>query len=97
VDIVCVGAVVGYAQDPDQCLARLASLLAVGGTLINLEMNQRWMGRYISYRYDYQNLSVERIEKVLQRNGCSVQIKPFSLRHLPAKMTRVGVIARKVG
>lgn len=96
VDIICVGAVVGYAQNPDDCIQRLANLLAPGGTLINLEMNQQWMGRYVSDRYDYQNLSVDRMKTVLQRCGCCVQIKPFSLRHLPAKLTRVGVVARKL-
>lgn len=95
IDVICVGAVVGYAQDIDQCLVGLADLLAIGGTLINLEMNEAWMGRYISYRYDYQCVPVERMKAVLQRCGCRVRVNSFSLRHLPAKLTRVGVVARK--
>jgi ubiquinone/menaquinone biosynthesis C-methylase UbiE len=94
-DIICVGAVVGYAESTEQSLRELIRLLAPGGTLINLEMSESPTGRFISRRYHYSNIALSRMQQILLEEGCSVCMKRLSLVHLPAKFTRVAIIAHK--
>jgi ubiquinone/menaquinone biosynthesis C-methylase UbiE len=94
-DLICVGAVLGYADDTKQSLGHLVRLLRPGGYLVNLEMNEGIGGRFVSHRYHYRNLPIAQIREVLQRAGCEVQEKPFRASHFPAKLTRMAIIARK--
>ena len=93
--LICIGAVVGYAEDTEASLHRLSRLLAPSGILLNLEMNQSLTGRYVSRRYHYQNLSHEKICKVLADSDCQVTTQHLRLGHLPAKLTRTAIIARR--
>jgi ubiquinone/menaquinone biosynthesis C-methylase UbiE len=93
--VVCVGAVVGYSSDIEESLRKLICLLAPGGTLINMEMSESATGQYVSRRYHYHNISLSRMKEVLQQEGCEVSQTHLGFVHLPAKMTRVGIIARK--
>ena len=95
--LICVGAVVGYAEDIQVSLQHLARLLAPGGILLNLEMSQSLTGRYVSHRYHYHNLSHTEICSILQKSGCEVTTSHLRLRHLPAKLTRMAIIARRDG
>ena len=94
-DLICVGAVVGYASDTPQTLRDLVRLLAPGGQLINLEMNESPTGRFVSRRYHYRNISLREMSEVLRDEGCEVNAKVFQLKHLPAKFTRTCIIAKK--
>lgn len=94
-DLICIGAVVGYAGDTEHSLRELARLLAPGGYLLNLEMNESPTGRFVSHRYHYENISIRQICECLQQQGLSVKQRKFSLRHLPAKFTRTAIIAQK--
>ena len=93
--LICVGAVVGYAKDTQASLQQFSRLLAPGGILLNLEMSQSLTGRYVSHRYHYRNLSHERICRVLEDSDCEVTTQHLRLRHLPAKLTRTAIIARR--
>ena len=93
--VVCVGAVVGYSSDIEESLRKLVRLLVPGGTLINMEMSESATGQYVSRRYHYHNISLSRMKEVLQQEGCEVSQTHLGFVHLPAKMTRVGIIARK--
>lgn len=93
-DVVCIGAVVGYAQDTETSLRELVGLLAPGGMLINIEMNESPTGRFVSKRYHYSNIALSRMQQVLESEGCTVTRRKLSLSQLPAKFTRVAVIAR---
>ena len=93
--LICVGAVVGYAQDTEASLKQLAALLAPGGVLLNLEMSQSLTGRFVSHRYHYHNLSHATICKVLEESDCQVTTQHLRLRHLPAKLTRTAIIAKR--
>lgn len=94
-DLICVGAVVGYAASTESSVRELVRLLAPGGMLLNLEMSESPTGRFVSRRYSYSNITLSLMQQVLRESGCSVQMTRLSLRHLPAKFTRVAVIARK--
>jgi ubiquinone/menaquinone biosynthesis C-methylase UbiE len=94
-NVVCVGAVVGYADNIEESLRSLVRLLAPGGMLINIEMNESIVGRYVSKRYHYHNISVLRMLEVLREAGCQAENHPLKLRFLPAKFTRTAVIAKK--
>lgn len=94
-DLICVGAVVGYADDTAESLRQLVRLLAPGGYLINIEMNESLTGRFVSHRYHYFNIPLQQMQKVLQDEGCEVTTTKFALRHFPAKLTRTGIVARK--
>ena len=94
-DLICVGAVVGYAASTESSVRELVRLLAPGGMLLNLEMSESPTGRFVSRRYSYSNIALSLMQQVLRESGCSVQLTRLSLRHLPAKFTRVAVIARK--
>ena len=93
--LICVGAVVGYAQDTEASLKQLAALLAPGGVLLNLEMSQSLTGRFVSHRYHYHNLPHARICEVLEASNCQVTTQHLRLRHLPAKLTRTAIIAKR--
>lgn len=93
--LICVGAVVGYAKDTEASLKQLAALLAPGGVLLNLEMSQSLTGRFVSHRYHYHNLSHAKICEVLEDACCQVTTQHLRLRHLPAKLTRTAIIARR--
>lgn len=94
-DIICVGAVVGYAEDAEHSLRQLVGLLKPGGYLINLEMNESPTGRYVSRRFHYSNISLSRMQDVIREAGCDVSARKFRVVHLPAKFTRTGIVARK--
>ncbi len=93
--VVCVGAVVGYSSDIESSLGKLVRLLKPGGTLINMEMSESPTGRYVSRRYHYHNISLTRMREALQQQGCEVEQTHLGVVHLPAKLTRVAIIARK--
>jgi trans-aconitate methyltransferase len=93
--LICIGAVVGYSDDIEASLRQLVHLLAPGGTLINMEMNDNLIGRYISKRYHYRNISLRRMVQVLSEADCEVVNKRLMLRHLPAKITRTAILATK--
>lgn len=94
-DLVCVGAVVGYARDPEDCLHQLLQLLAPGGHLINIEMNESPTGRFVSHRYHYRNITLDRLQQVIRHAGCEATAIRLSLKYFPAMLTRAAVIARK--
>ncbi len=95
-DLICVGAVVGYASDTASSLQSLVDLLAVGGYLINIEMNESPAGKFVSNRYHYANIPISRMQQVIRDCGCEVTTTKFSLRHLPAKFTRTAIVAHKI-
>jgi ubiquinone/menaquinone biosynthesis C-methylase UbiE len=93
--LICIGAVVGYSNDIEASLRMLVELLSPGGTLINIEMNENLLGRYVSKRYHYRNLPLSRMVQVLSEAGCDVVHQKLNLRHLPAKFTRTAILATK--
>ncbi len=93
--LICLGAVVGYSSCTETSLRELISLLAPGGVLINLEMNESPSGRFFSKRYHYSNITLSRMEQLFQDEGCKVLLRRFQIRHLPAKLTRVALIAQR--
>ncbi|NND99984.1 MAG: class I SAM-dependent methyltransferase [Pirellulaceae bacterium] len=94
-DLICVGAVVGYASDTESTIRQLIDLLAPNGYLMNLEMNESLTGRFVSHRYHYRNISLWRMQEIMREQGCDVSASKLSLRHLPAKFTRSSLLARK--
>lgn len=94
-DLICIGAVVGYASDTETSIRDLVDLLAPGGRLVNIEMNESPAGRFVSNRYRYSNIPLARMRAIMQDAGCDVSIKNFGLRHLPAKFTRTAIVAHK--
>lgn len=96
-DLICVGAVIGYADDIETSLRQLVKMLAPGGYLLNIEMNESLTGRLVSNRYRYQNISLERMNTVIREEGCELMSTRLRMQHLPAKLTRTAVVARKLG
>ena len=94
-DLICVGAVVGYAEDTEASIRGLIRLIAPGGYLINIEMSESLTGRFVSKRYQYRNITLSRMQEVIRDVGCDVTATRLNLRHLPAKLTRTAIIARK--
>lgn len=93
--MICVGAVLGYADDTEASILQLLKLLAPGGYLINLEMNESFVGRFISHRYHYDIIDFAQIRNVIRQQGYEVSTKKLKIQHLPAKLTRTAIIARK--
>jgi ubiquinone/menaquinone biosynthesis C-methylase UbiE len=93
--IICVGAVLGYADDIEAAVRHLIRMLKPGGTLINIEMNESPTGRFVARRYHYRNIPLSRMQEVIRAEGCDVTSTNLSILHLPAKFTRTTIIARK--
>ena len=94
-NVICTGAVLGYADDTERSVRSLLRLLVPGGYLINVEMNEGLVGRFVSSRYHYRNISLARMSRVIEDEGCEVSRRKLRLTHLPANLTRVGIVARK--
>ncbi len=95
-NLVCIGAVLGYSQDPAESLRTLIRLLAPGGFLFNLEMCETTLGKYVCQRYHYNNISVAEMKSILSDEGCSVSQITMSLRYFPSCVTRTALIAKKL-
>ena len=93
--LVCIGAVVGYSNDVEESLRELIRLIAPGGFLVNLEMNEQMGGRYVSHRYQYDNIRLDRMKEVIGAEGCEVSEREFGWSHIPAKLTRTAILGRK--
>jgi trans-aconitate methyltransferase len=93
--LICIGAVVGYSSDIEASLRQLVDMLVPGGTLINMEMNDNLMGKFVSKRYHYRNIPLDRMVQVLSEAGCEVVNQKLNLQHLPAKFTRTAILATK--
>ena len=93
--LVCIGAVVGYADDPEDSLRQLIRLVQPGGYLVNIEMNESLTGRLVSNRYHYHNIPLARMLEIIRNEGCEVSATSLSLSHLPARLTRTALIAQK--
>ncbi len=93
-DIVCVGGALGYAQDVEKSLDELLSLLKPGGYFVNLEMNDKPVGKLIATLYDYRVMPLEEMKALIERGGREAAIVPFGLQDFPANLTRVGLVAR---
>lgn len=94
-DLICVGAVIGYANNRETSLRQLVRMLAPGGYLLNIEMNESLTGRFVSNRYRYHNISLDRMNGIIEEEGCELMSTPLRIRHLPAKLTRTAIVARK--
>jgi SAM-dependent methyltransferase len=95
-DLICLGAVIGYASDREASLRQLVQMLSPGGYLLNIEMNESLTGRLVSNRYRYRNISLERMKHVIRQEGCELMSTPLRIQHLPAKLTRTAIVARKL-
>ncbi len=94
-DLISVGAVIGYSKDQSGTIRALLNLVKPGGTLINLEMNERLMGRWTSHRYEYDVMPLNKMEATMVGEGCVVSMLPLSLTYFPASATRIGILAVK--
>lgn len=94
-DLICIGAVVGYADDTEASIRQLLALLAPNGYFVNIEMNESLTGRFVSHRYHYHNIPLARMQEVIREEGCEVSAARLGVSHLPAKLTRTALIARK--
>jgi ubiquinone/menaquinone biosynthesis C-methylase UbiE len=92
-DIVSVGGVLGYSKDQVATLKTLLRLIKPGGHLVNLEMNESFAGKFISFAYSCAAIPMETMKDTIEREGHGVSVIPFSMADFPANLTRVGVIA----
>ena len=93
--LICLGAVLGYAKDPEKSLRCLVRLLTPGGYLLNLEMSETRLGQYVSKRYHYSNISIQRMKDIMSEEGCDVRHLKMGIQYFPACMTRTALIAEK--
>jgi len=93
--IICVGAAVGYANDTEDSIRQLIKLLQPGGCLINVEMNESLSAKFVAHRYHYHNIPLTRMLRLIRDEGCDVSTVRLKLSHLPAGLTRIGIVARK--
>ena len=96
-DVICIGAVIGYASDTEASMRKLLQLLAPNGYLINIEMNESMSGRYVSRKFHYNNIPLARMKQIITQENCIIEDYKMRLGNLPAKLTRTSIVARKVG
>lgn len=94
-DLICVGAVLGYADDSESSIQQLLKLLVTGGYLINLEMNEGVLGRLVSKCYHYRPLTISMMQDVIRSSGGRLLDQVMGINHLPARLTRTAIVARK--
>ncbi|MBI5390250.1 methyltransferase domain-containing protein [Candidatus Woesearchaeota archaeon] len=94
-DIVSVGATIGYSKDPKKTIRALLGLIKPGGYFINLEMNEKFIGRWTSSRYHYSNISLTEMKQIIENEGHNVSVLPISVKYFPTNLTRVGILVQK--
>jgi len=92
-DVVSTGAAIGYASDQVRTIKTLLSMVKPGGWFVNIEMNEKLFGRHTARRYNYAMMPLSRMERVVADSG--FEISRIPIRDFPARLTRVGYIARK--
>jgi ubiquinone/menaquinone biosynthesis C-methylase UbiE len=93
-DVVAVGGVMGYSRDQVATMRALLGLIKPGGYLINLEMNERPLGKVVATWYNCRPIPSSLLVRTIEGEGHSVSVIPFSVRDFPANLTRVGVVAK---
>ncbi|MDD5547402.1 MAG: class I SAM-dependent methyltransferase [Candidatus Pacebacteria bacterium] len=95
-DVVCAGGVIGYSKNQPETIKKLLNLIKPGGYFIDIEMNDKFLGKFIGSQYNYPIMPLKKIKKLIENEGYKVSIIPFSERHFPANLSRCGIIARKI-
>ncbi len=95
-DIVSVGAAVGYSKDQKETIKALLGLIKPEGYLINLEMNDKFIGTWTSSRYHYNIIPLTEMKKIIEEEGYKVFCIPLSVKYFPVNLTRVGILVRKI-
>lgn len=93
-DIVSVGGVLAYSKNTPDSARRLLTLIRPGGYLVNLEMNERPIGRFVAWIYSYRPMPMNDMRDLVEGRGHAFSTIPFSLADFPANLTRVGIISR---
>ena len=94
-DIVSSGACIGHSDNTENTIKILLSLVKPGGYFISLEMHHHFFARYIAAKYHYPRLDLTRMKHLIESEGFSAELTPLTLKHFPANLTRVCLIARK--
>lgn len=93
-DIVSVGGVLAYSKNAPESVLRLLNLIRPGGYLVNLEMNERPIGRFVAWIYSYRPVPMNDMRELIEGRGHGFKTLPFSIADFPANLTRVGIIGR---
>jgi len=94
-DIVCVGATIGYSKNKEETIKKLLDLIKPKGYLINLEMNEWIIGKLTSDEYQYSNIPLTEMKKIIEEMGHEVSFIPLSMKYFPTNLTRIGMVVRK--
>ena len=92
-DIVATGAVIGYARDEERALVTLLDMVKPRGYFLNIEMDERPIGRMTSKRYHYPVMPLSRMEELIAGRG--FEITRLQVRTFPARLTRMCFLARR--
>ena len=95
-DIVSFSGVVGYSKNQKESIITLLSLIKPNGYLIDLEMNEKPVGKWIASRYHYNVMSLIEMIKLIEDERYEVFRIPLSLKYFPANLTRIGIVAKKI-
>lgn len=93
-DIVSVGGVLAYSTNASESVRRLLTLIRPAGYLVNLEMNERPVGRFVAWIYSYRPVPMDDMRELIEGRGHAIATVPFSIADFPANLTRVGIITR---
>lgn len=93
-DIVSVGGVLAYSKNAPETVRRLLNLIRPAGYLVNLEMSERGIGRFVAWIYSYRPVPMDDMRELIEGRGHAFSTIPFSLSDFPANLTRVGIISR---
>jgi len=93
-DIVTVGGVMGYSKDQKKSIKALLRLIKPGGYLINLEMNESVVGKFVATTYKCRAMPLAMMCGYIEGAGHRVTVVPFTHSNFPANLTRIGIVAR---
>ncbi|MFO8016729.1 MAG: methyltransferase domain-containing protein [Candidatus Woesearchaeota archaeon] len=96
-DIISIGGVIGYSKDHKKTLKRLLRLTRPGGYIIDLEMNNGPVGKYIARRYHYETPEADEMKRFIEKGGHEFSRVPIPAKYFPINLTREGMIIRKKG
>ena len=91
-EVVATGGVIGYSKNPIKTVETLFSLVKPNGYFLNIEMNNKRIGKIVAKKYHYLTPPEKFFKGMAERHGFELEVIPVHL--FPASLTRVCYLAK---
>lgn len=95
-DIVSIGGTLAYAKNQQTSLKTALNLIKPSGYFIDLELNQKSIGKLLSKFFNYPSMRTKQIESILTTGGFSASTIKLSKKYFPINLSRICVLGQNL-